>query len=170
MAGNNGLGERVWIHSTGALQDIKEHLVIGEKIRPILQKYDAESRAIASCWTPAQIEDAMVNLPNGPRQMLTTTTWGDPLTNSSLWPFWMGTYGLRGFSLSSTPPTYNASLVAEAHARLLSVVAWTVNDEPTWRQLAGWGVDGIITDVADVLVKFFANLTAAVASAISGTP
>lgn len=88
--------------------DIKEHLVMGDKIAAVLRNYSAESRSIASCWTPAQLQDAVINLPNSPRQMLTTSTWGDPLTNSSLWSFWMNDYGLRGFSLSSTPPTYNA--------------------------------------------------------------
>jgi glycerophosphoryl diester phosphodiesterase len=38
------------------------------------------------------------------------------------------------------------SLVAAAHDRGLEVVVWTVNDPPRAAELAGWGVDGCITD------------------------
>ncbi len=40
----------------------------------------------------------------------------------------------------------DASVVATAHRRGLSVHAWTVNDEPSWRRLLAAGVDGILTD------------------------
>jgi glycerophosphoryl diester phosphodiesterase len=33
------------------------------------------------------------------------------------------------------------------------VVVWTVNDEADMRRLIGWGVDGIISDYPDLLVK-----------------
>jgi glycerophosphoryl diester phosphodiesterase len=39
----------------------------------------------------------------------------------------------------------------EAHALGLKVVVWTVNAEADMRQLAQWGVDGIISDYPDVL-------------------
>jgi glycerophosphoryl diester phosphodiesterase len=37
-------------------------------------------------------------------------------------------------------------LVAGAHDRGLEVVVWTVNDPARAAELAGWGVDGCITD------------------------
>ncbi len=39
--------------------------------------------------------------------------------------------------------------VQQAHALGLTVVAWTVNEAADMRRLAGWGVDGIITDRPD---------------------
>lgn len=120
----------------------------GQAIQPILAKYGAESRSIASCWEFAQLSDSVQNLPNGPRQWLGANTPGNALANASLWSDWIGNYGVRGFSLEYGP-SFNSSInkqfVSEAHARLLSVVAWIVNDEPSWRQLIAWGADGIIT-------------------------
>jgi glycerophosphoryl diester phosphodiesterase len=41
----------------------------------------------------------------------------------------------------------------EAQALGLKVVVWTVNEEADMRRLIGWGVDGIISDYPDVLIK-----------------
>ncbi len=41
-------------------------------------------------------------------------------------------------------------LVAAAHARGVVVNAWTVDDPDEMARLAGWGVDGIVTNVPDV--------------------
>lgn len=43
--------------------------------------------------------------------------------------------------------------VRAAHARNLAVEPWTINDEETMRKLIEWGVDGIITDRPDILIK-----------------
>ncbi len=48
--------------------------------------------------------------------------------------------------ISPCATSVDASLVAAAHARWLSVRVYTVNDEPTMRRLLALGVDGIITD------------------------
>ncbi|HEX8352845.1 MAG TPA: glycerophosphodiester phosphodiesterase [Pyrinomonadaceae bacterium] len=46
-----------------------------------------------------------------------------------------------------------ADFVAAAHARNLRVHAWTVNDEGDMRRLLGLGVDGVMTDYPDRLLK-----------------
>jgi glycerophosphoryl diester phosphodiesterase len=38
------------------------------------------------------------------------------------------------------------SLIAEVHQRDLKVMTWTVNDTRRMRQLADWGIDGIVSD------------------------
>jgi glycerophosphoryl diester phosphodiesterase len=43
-----------------------------------------------------------------------------------------------------------ADLVASAHRAGLGVTAWTVDDPERIRQLARYGVDGIITNVPDL--------------------
>ncbi len=44
-----------------------------------------------------------------------------------------------------------ADLVAQAHDSGLEVNVWTVDDPLRWDQLVGFGVDGIITNVPDLL-------------------
>jgi glycerophosphoryl diester phosphodiesterase len=49
----------------------------------------------------------------------------------------------------------DAGVVERCHAAGLRVNAWTCND-PDWAQeLAGWGVDGIVTDVPGVILDAF---------------
>lgn len=42
-----------------------------------------------------------------------------------------------------------AETVAAAHAAGLRIITWTVNSTERIRELAGWGIDGIITDEPD---------------------
>lgn len=60
-----------------------------------------------------------------------------------------------------------AEFVSHSHARLLSVVAWTVDDVPTWARLAQMGVDGIIADDVDKLVQWLNPLKAAINATIA---
>jgi glycerophosphoryl diester phosphodiesterase len=43
------------------------------------------------------------------------------------------------------------TLVVAAHEAGVELIAWTVNSAPHARQLAAWGVDGICTDVPEVI-------------------
>ncbi|WP_396212960.1 glycerophosphodiester phosphodiesterase [Gemmatimonas sp.] len=43
----------------------------------------------------------------------------------------------------------DASLVHNAHAAGVRVIAWTVNSAPHARRLAAWGVDALCTDIPD---------------------
>lgn len=52
-------------------------------------------------------------------------------------------------------PTFrfvDRELLERAHRGSIRVIPWTVNDEPSMRALIRMGVDGIITDVPDVLL------------------
>jgi glycerophosphoryl diester phosphodiesterase len=43
--------------------------------------------------------------------------------------------------------------ISEAKALNLKVIPWTVNEEADMRQLISWGVDGLISDFPDVLLR-----------------
>jgi len=47
------------------------------------------------------------------------------------------------------------SLVAEAHGRSLQIMTWTVNDSRRILELAGWGIDGLISDSPQLLYQTF---------------
>ena len=48
--------------------------------------------------------------------------------------------------------TVTEDVIAACHAAGLAVNAWTCNDPARARELAGWGIDGICTDVPGVLL------------------
>jgi len=47
-------------------------------------------------------------------------------------------------------------LVKELQAAEKTLIAWTVNDQPSMLRLAEWGVNGIISDDTELLVRAFA--------------
>ena len=65
-----------------------------------------------------------------------------------------------GFTPSIYSPNYllvNADLVKEAHAHSVAVLPWTVNQETDLKAMAALGVDGIISDYPDRLIKLFGS-------------
>ncbi|MFX1708144.1 glycerophosphodiester phosphodiesterase family protein [Chitinophaga sp. CC14] len=62
--------------------------------------------------------------------------------------------------LGFTPTIYSPyhllvtpALVKEAHDKKVAVIPWTVDDEGDFKKLISWGVDGIISNAPDKLVK-----------------
>ena len=143
--------------------DLKADLKLGAKIRPIVEKYNATSRVIMSCWEFDQVADAVMYMNESSRQFLTGS-----VPNMDLHPELWGAYaaaGVRGFSDGGGNIT--AEFVSHAHARLFSVVAWTIDDVPTWARLSMAGADGIITNVVDKLVAWLTPLKAAINATIA---
>ena len=97
------------------------------------------------------------------RQFLTATVPNMDL-DPSLWAQYAAD-GVRGFSDGADNIT--STFVSHAHARLFSVVAWTVDDVPTWVRLSQAGVDGIITNVVDKLVAWLTPLKIAINATIA---
>lgn len=62
---------------------------------------------------------------------------------------------LGASSLGPHQARVTEALVRDAHAQGLIVSTWTVNDETRARQLAGWGVDGLITDIPSQALHWF---------------
>lgn len=65
-----------------------------------------------------------------------------------------------GFTPTIYSPNYllvNADLVKAAHDRKVAVLPWTVNEEKDMKAMADLGVDGIISDYPDRLVKLFGS-------------
>jgi len=125
---------------------------LGQPLAELLADYNMTDRFIASCWYPSQMIDIQLHL-NGtiPIQSLTRVVPADPTDQ-----FFEDSYAMniRGFSVAFGSLTQN--FIRKAHARLFSVVAWTVQDTTTVQQLSSIGIDGIITNdvvaVMDALV------------------
>lgn len=61
-----------------------------------------------------------------------------------------------GFIPTIYSPNYQLvtpGLVKEAHNKKVAVIPWTVDDESEFKKLISWGVDGIISNAPDKLVK-----------------
>jgi len=54
-------------------------------------------------------------------------------------------------------PTVDTAMIGRCHDAGLQVNTWTCNDVGRAVELASWGIDGICTDIADVLVAALAN-------------
>jgi glycerophosphoryl diester phosphodiesterase len=54
-------------------------------------------------------------------------------------------------------PTVDRSLIERCHSAGLDVSTWTTNDVARATELAAWGIDGICTDVPDVLAAAFSG-------------
>jgi glycerophosphoryl diester phosphodiesterase len=54
-------------------------------------------------------------------------------------------------------PTVDDQLVERCHAAGLAVNTWTTNDVARARELVAWGIDGICTDIPDVLADALAG-------------
>ncbi|AJE86309.1 MULTISPECIES: glycerophosphodiester phosphodiesterase [Streptomyces] len=88
---------------------------------------------------------------HGLRGGVTTGFLGTPAVSD------LGTYAEFADQINPTAATLTADYVTSVHAvhgvhgRPLHVSTWTVNDADTTRRVAGYGVDGIITNVPDTV-------------------
>lgn len=139
------------------VMDLKAGLQLGSVVQPLLDRYAAWSNVVASCWTFDQVADAAQYLNASARQFLNDSASDLITANASAWSAYTG-MGVRGFSLgfrSLTP-----AFVAAAHARLMPVFAWTVDDSDDVNAVIDVGVDGIITnDVANAVSVISARLS-----------
>jgi glycerophosphoryl diester phosphodiesterase len=73
-------------------------------------------------------------------------------------PFLGSFYSPKFFSLQVPEESGGITVMSEAfvraaHERNLAVEPWTINDAETMQKLITWGVDGIITDRPDIMLK-----------------
>jgi glycerophosphoryl diester phosphodiesterase len=122
----------------------------------LLKKYDMESRTLVACFEDDvlsyfyKISDGKIHISSGKQQ----TKQFIILDILHLGNFFTGkTSALQipvereGFKLDKK------SLIKTAHQKNIAVHYWTINDEEKMKELIDLGVDGIITDRPDLLVK-----------------
>ena len=110
----------------------------------LLQEWShaAKSRTWISCFDPLAIirlHRLSVELP------LALLSWSDEVTE--LVPS-LPITGIHAYHGMISPER-----LAAWHDQEMFVFAWTVNDEPTAKNLAQWGVDGLIGDIPEILLN-----------------
>jgi glycerophosphoryl diester phosphodiesterase len=127
----------------------KDDLV--DKVAALVKEYQLQSHVLFSSFLPKNLKLAAELLPDVPRGLLAIPR---PLG------IFARAFGFRSPRYQAIHPHHSNTsqrVVAQAHSRGQRVHVWTVNDAVLMRKLAGWGVDGIITDDPQLAVKVLRN-------------
>ena len=129
---------------------LKDDLV--EKVVEVVKKYKLEESILFSSFVPKNLKRAGQLLPQTPRGLLTMNNFGGWILRTFL--FRIGDYQ------ALNPPMKNISKkkIESLHGIDRRVYAWTINDPDDMRQLANWGIDGIITDDPALAIKVLRNI------------
>jgi glycerophosphoryl diester phosphodiesterase len=121
-----------------------------------LRRAGAAERAVILAFNPAVIAEVRAVAPKQPTALLVdrhhVETAGAPALETVRWAREAGASFLGLHHALCEPAVVDA-----AHAAGLALGVFTVNDEPTMRRLAGWGVDVIISDRADLVARLQAG-------------
>jgi glycerophosphoryl diester phosphodiesterase len=120
-----------------------------EAVAALVERHGLASRAFVSSFDPHALRRMRRVAPHLPLGFLYSPTPSSCLTRAraglmrdlrpeAMNPYWM---------------LVRRGTVRRAHARGRRIVPWTVDDEAAMRRLAGWGVDGIITNRPDRLKR-----------------
>lgn len=125
------------IHLGGILRAGSELVA---KACALVQHRALQTSTLFSSFHPPDLWDAARLLPEVPRGLLAGKGW------KGLWARSFGFAFGRYQALHPHVSDLDPPMVRRAHRLGRSVNVWTVNDSSQIRRLAGWGVDGIITD------------------------
>ncbi|MFF2774334.1 glycerophosphodiester phosphodiesterase family protein [Streptomyces sp. NPDC058052] len=96
-------------------------------------------RVVVQSFDVVSLRYARELAPELPRALLRDRLDADPVAVAR-------ELGLASYNVSDEALSARPGVVAELHAAGVTVHVWTVNDPARWRVLAGFGVDGVITD------------------------
>ena len=106
-----------------------------------------KKRLVVQSFFPTSLDRVEERAPDIRTALLTTSEFGFLLTENAAYS------AARGYEISSpdfAAPDMSAESVTLAKSLGLDVVVWTVNDAADVARIAGYGVDGIISDRPDV--------------------
>lgn len=106
-----------------------------------------EKRLVVQSFWPASLDRVEARAPGIRTALLTTSSLGFLVAENATYS------AARGYEISSPDfeaPDMGSESVAVAHGLGRDVVVWTVNEAADVARIAGYGVDGIISDRPDV--------------------
>lgn len=116
-----------------------------ELVLAVINQYGIEDRTVIQCFDHRILQEVKKQQPELTTSLLVGGGMG-PLTDLIQLGFKPGIYS----------PNYllvNDSMVRKLHKQKIAVIPWTVNDTVTMDRLIKLGVDGIITDYPELLIK-----------------
>lgn len=121
-----------------------------ELVLEVVEELSIEDRTIIQSFDPRTLQQARLQNPDITIALLIENLQG-PLHN----------FIQLGFEPNIYSPEYHLvsdSLVRYLHSKNIALIPWTVNDSTAMKGLITVGVDGIITDYPEVLLKLLGRL------------
>lgn len=121
----------------------------------MIRKYDMQDKVLVASFHDERLKEFRAECP----EVATSSAKNETTTFVLLTKVFLGGfyspyfYSLQVPEKSSGITVMTEGFVRAAHARNLAVEPWTINDEETMRKFIEWGVDGIITDRPDLMLK-----------------
>lgn len=142
-----------FVRKTGVRVNVEiKGLGIGEDIARMLREERVEEQILFSSFSLVALHEIEQAAPHIPRAYLMGTRTLRPVVRlRESWPF----RSLRRANCTAWHPVYQIPLLRRLVPRVqragFTVNVWTVNEIPIMQRLLRIGVDGIITDMPDVL-------------------
>jgi glycerophosphoryl diester phosphodiesterase len=111
----------------------------------VINQYRIEDRTVVQCFDQRILQEVKKQQP----EIITSL-----LVEGGMGP--INDFIELGFKPGIYSPNYlfvNDSMIRKLHKQKIAVIPWTVNDTATMNQLIKIGVDGIITDYPELLLK-----------------
>jgi glycerophosphoryl diester phosphodiesterase len=126
------------------------------RVLDALDKFGVRERAFLLAFNPGVLAEVRALAPTQPTALLVERRHVEESGARALDAVdWAREAGATFLGLHHT--LCDAALVEAAHAAGVALGVFTVNDEEAMRRLAGWGVDVIISDRADLVIRLQAE-------------
>lgn len=136
---------------------------IDKPLCDLLRKHDMQNKVVIASFH----DEAMRNFRKTCPEVATSASRGEVTKFVLLGKVFLS--GLVAPQYQSIQPPYDPSesmnipiltrrFIREAHAKNVAVEPWTVDDPALMKQYIGWGVDGIMTDRPDLMMKVLKEL------------
>jgi glycerophosphoryl diester phosphodiesterase len=121
----------------------------------LIRQYNMQDKILVASFYDDKIKEFRTECPEVATSSAKTETTIFVLLSKA---FLTGFYSPKFLSLqvpeeSGGITVMTKSFVNASHARGLAVEVWTINDTDTMQKLINWGVDGLITDRPDLMLK-----------------
>lgn len=131
--------------------ELKSEKVLGDALErtvaALVRRIGATGRVWYSSFNPFSLRRVRAVEREVPCGFLYDETYPPPVVRKALTPF------TPHEALHPHHPLITAEYIQQAHARGLRVYTWTLDDVARARELAAWGIDGIITNEPDKLLR-----------------
>ncbi len=133
----------------------KTNTSIAQPFCDLIRKYKMQNKVLVASFHDNKLKEFREDCPEVATSSAKNETTIFVLLTK---PFLGSFHSPRFFSLqvpeeSGGITVMTPAFIQAAHERNLAVEPWTINDEATMKKLIEWGVDGIITDRPDLMLK-----------------